>query len=93
MIRHNPVTPFSTVGSANPNSPAFIFMPGGIFKVDKSKSMGAAILEWLDQNKDREPTAYDLAMRKIKGIDPTTDEARACAQERLRKARAERMKQ
>lgn len=71
-------------------------MPGIIIDVKKSKekstSLGAAILEWASLNLDREQTPYDKAMRKIKGIDPVTEEdrersRRALQEERERKAR------
>lgn len=68
-------------------------MPGIIVKVDKSKSMGAAILEWASLNLDREPTAYDRAMRKIKGLDPVTDEDRAYSQKVLREERERKLRQ
>jgi len=50
-------------------------------------------LNWAELNKDREPTAYDKAMRKIHGLDPVTDEDRERSRRALQEERERKAKQ
>ncbi len=72
-------------------------MPGIVIDVKKSKektpSLGAAILEWAAMNVDREPTPYDKAMRKIKGLDPVTEEDRERSRKALQEERERKMRE